>query len=174
VSSPCHENDGPTCRGFSFMCVTAPLAMTYARRRRSCGDRNSVVVCLIRVAASRPKASFFYRSHRRGTVIYAAAAVRAHPRRVCEGDLPLFANSSRAERPAGSPTGIDAFERAIGGTAGRAATEGPPHTFSGVEGSGEPFADSSLSCFSAIGPKAINLLDTPAAGVCKPWPACEP
>jgi hypothetical protein len=41
------------------------------------------------------------------------------------------------------------------------------------ESSDGPFADRLLSCFSAIGPKAINLPDTPAAGVFKPWAACE-
>jgi hypothetical protein len=46
--------------------------------------------------------------------------------------------------------------------------------FSGVEGSGKLFEDSLLSCFSAIGPKAIDLPDTPVSGVFKPWPACEP
>ncbi len=96
--------------------------------------------------------SLFYRSPRRRTVICASAAVRAHPRRVCEGDLPLFANSRRVERPAGCPTGTDPVEQTTGGTAGSAATEGPPHAFSGVEDSGKPSEDRSSS-FSAIGPK---------------------
>jgi hypothetical protein len=52
---------------------------------------------------------------------------RAHPRRVCEGDFPLFASSSRAERPAGRPRGMDIFEPPRGGTAGSATTKGPPH-----------------------------------------------
>jgi hypothetical protein len=111
--------------------------------------------------------SLFCRSQRRRTMI-CASGVRAHPRRVCAGDFSLFANSSRAERPAGSPTGIDSFEPPTGRTAGSTANEGPAHACSGVEGSGESPEDRLLSCFSAIGPKAINLADTPAAGVCNP------
>jgi hypothetical protein len=116
--------------------------------------------------------SLFYRSPRRRTRIPVSAAVRAHPRRVCEGDFPLCANSSRAERPAGRPTGTDLFEPPSGGTPSNAATEGPPYAFSRVERAGAPSADS-LLLFLCYWPKAINLPDTPASGVQKPCLCCE-
>jgi hypothetical protein len=83
--------------------------------------------------------------------------VSAHPPRVCGGDLPLRAKSSRANRPAQRRTGIDTFQPPAGGTPRNAATEGTPMP---------PLAWAVLP-ISCYWPKAINLPDTPAAGV---WP----
>jgi hypothetical protein len=112
--------------------------------------------------------SLFYGSQRRRTVIFASAAVRAHPRRVCEGDFPLWGNSSRADRPARCLTWIDIFEQATGGTPRNAAPEGPLQAFSRGQGAGVPSADRIFFLFLCYWPKAINLPDTPASGVVNP------